>query len=80
VRRRSPSLRTAAHPADRRCGALDGRPHPPGQDILGCRIGIENASTYLSPPGAEMSEAAFISAVVAEADCLLHLDEQHLRQ
>ena len=32
------------------------------QDILGCRIGIENASTYLSPPGAEMNEAAFISA------------------
>ena len=48
------------------------------QDILGCRIGIENASTYLSPPGAEMSEAAFISAVVAEADCLLHLDVNNI--
>lgn len=48
------------------------------QDILGCRIGIENASTYLSPPGAEMSEAAFISAVVAESDCLLHLDVNNI--
>jgi uncharacterized protein len=44
------------------------------QDILGMRIGIENASTYLVPPGAEMSEAAFITAVVQEADCGLHLD------
>ncbi len=44
------------------------------QDMLGCRIGIENASTYIAPPGAEMSEAEFIAAVVAEADCLLHLD------
>ena len=48
------------------------------QDILGCRIGIENASTYLSPPGAEMNEAAFISAVVAESDCLLHLDVNNI--
>lgn len=44
------------------------------QDILGMRIGVENASRYLAPPGAEMSEAEFISAVVQEADCLLHLD------
>ena len=44
------------------------------QDMLGCRIGIENASTYIAPPGAEMSEAEFIAAVVVEADCLLHLD------
>ena len=44
------------------------------QDVLGCRIGIENASTYIAPPGTEMSEAEFIAAVVAEADCLLHLD------
>lgn len=48
------------------------------QDILGCRVGIENASTYLKPPGAEMSEAEFISAVVAEADCLLHLDVNNI--
>lgn len=44
------------------------------QDILGMRIGIENASYYVVPPGAEMSEAEFIGAIVAEADCLLHLD------
>lgn len=44
------------------------------QDVLGRRIGIENTSTYLVPPGAEMDEAAFVAAVVQEADCLLHLD------
>lgn len=44
------------------------------QDILGMKIGIENASCYFSPPGAEMTEAEFIRAVVNEADCLLHLD------
>ncbi|AUN95291.1 HvfB family MNIO-type RiPP peptide maturase [Pseudazoarcus pumilus] len=44
------------------------------QDILGMRIGIENASTYLAPPGGEMNEAEFVTAVLEEADCLLHLD------
>ena len=44
------------------------------QDILEMQIGIENASTYLTPPGAEMSEPEFIRAVIEEADCLLHLD------
>ncbi|MBL8492191.1 MAG: DUF692 domain-containing protein [Rhodocyclaceae bacterium] len=44
------------------------------QDILGMRIGIENASYYVAPPGAELTEAEFIAAVIAEADCLLHLD------
>lgn len=44
------------------------------QDILGCRIGIENASAYMVPPGAEMSEPAFVAEVLHEADCLLHLD------
>lgn len=44
------------------------------QDILGMRIGIENASYYVAPPGAEMTEAQFIHAVIEEADCLLHLD------
>lgn len=48
------------------------------QDILEMRIGIENASTYVAPPGAELGEAAFISAVVQEADCLLHLDVNNL--
>jgi uncharacterized protein (UPF0276 family) len=48
------------------------------QDILGMRIGIENASYYVAPPGAEMSEVEFISAVIAEADCLLHLDVNNI--
>lgn len=48
------------------------------QDILEMRIGIENASTYVAPPGAEMGEAEFISAVVAEADCALHLDVNNI--
>jgi uncharacterized protein (UPF0276 family) len=48
------------------------------QDILGRRIGIENASYYIAPPGAEMSESEFISAIVAEADCLLHLDVNNI--
>jgi len=48
------------------------------QDILGQRIGIENASTYVAPPGAEMSEAEFITAVVEAADCLLHLDVNNI--
>jgi len=48
------------------------------QDIIGCRIGIENASYYVAPPGAEMSETEFISAVVQEADCLLHLDVNNI--
>ena len=48
------------------------------QDILGMRIGIENASYYVAPPGAEMSEAEFIGAIVREADCLLHLDVNNI--
>lgn len=48
------------------------------QDVLGCRIGIENASRYVTPPGAGMDEASFICAVVEEADCLLHLDVNNI--
>lgn len=44
------------------------------QDILGQRMAIENASYYVAAPIAEMDEAEFINAVLAEADCLLHLD------
>lgn len=44
------------------------------QDILGQRIGIENASSYVAAPIAEMDELTFLKAVIAEADCLLHLD------
>ena len=48
------------------------------QDILGMRIGIENASYYVSPPGAEMNEGEFISSIVRAADCLLHLDVNNI--
>jgi hypothetical protein len=48
------------------------------QDALGMRIGIENASSYVAPPGAGMSEAEFIRAVIEEADCLLHLDVNNI--
>ncbi len=44
------------------------------QDILEMPIGIENASSYVAPPEAEMSEPEFIRAVIEEADCRLHLD------
>jgi uncharacterized protein len=48
------------------------------QDILGMRIGLENASYYVAPPGAEMSETEFIGAVIEKADCLLHLDVNNI--
>jgi uncharacterized protein (UPF0276 family) len=48
------------------------------QDILGMRIGIENASTYIAPPGSDMSEPEFIRAVVERADCWLHLDVNNI--
>jgi hypothetical protein len=48
------------------------------QDILEMRIGIENASYYVAPPGAELDETAFIRAVIEEADCLLHLDVNNI--
>ncbi|MBS1143293.1 MAG: hypothetical protein H6R14_699 [Proteobacteria bacterium] len=48
------------------------------QDILEMRIGIENASYYVAPPGAEMSEPEFIGNIIREADCLLHLDVNNI--
>lgn len=48
------------------------------QDILGMRIGIENASYYVAPPGAEMREEEFIREIVQQADCLLHLDVNNI--
>ncbi len=47
------------------------------QDRLERRIGIENVS-YYAAPGQEMSEIDFINAVLAEADCDLHLDVNNL--
>lgn len=48
------------------------------QDILERRIAIENASYYVASSLDEMSEAAFIRAVLDEADCDLHLDVNNL--
>lgn len=48
------------------------------QDILERRIGVENASYYVSSPVADMSELEFINAVLTEADCLLHLDVNNI--
>jgi uncharacterized protein (UPF0276 family) len=44
------------------------------QDILGQRIAIENASFYAAAPISNLSEIDFLNAVLAEADCWLHLD------
>ncbi|MDT8406796.1 MAG: DUF692 domain-containing protein [Methylococcales bacterium] len=43
------------------------------QDYLEQPIALENVSYYLKPP-ADMTECAFINAVLEEADCLLLLD------
>lgn len=42
------------------------------QDLLGMRIGVENASTYIAPPGSDMGEAEFVRAVV-ERTCYVHV-------
>ncbi len=47
------------------------------QDILGCRIALENAS-YYAVPQQEMSESEFIAAVLQEADCELLLDVNNI--
>lgn len=47
------------------------------QDILGRRIALENAS-YYAQAYPDMSEAEFISAVLAEADCDLLLDVNNI--
>lgn len=48
------------------------------QDILERPIALENASYYLQVPNSELDELAFINAVLAEADCPLHLDVNNL--
>ena len=44
------------------------------QDMLGTRIAVENASSYLRFAADEMSEPDFVAAVASRADCLLLLD------
>ena len=48
------------------------------QEILERRIAIENASYYVASPVSDMSEIDFIRAVLAEADCDLHLDVNNI--
>lgn len=48
------------------------------QDILEMPIGIENASYYFAPDGAEMREEQFINEVVKESGCMLHLDVNNI--
>ena len=47
------------------------------QDILGRRIGLENAS-YYAVSRQDMSESEFIRAVLEEADCELLLDVNNI--
>lgn len=44
------------------------------QDLLGCRIAIENVSSYLEYQCSEMSEWDFVAEMARRADCLLLLD------
>ncbi len=44
------------------------------QDILEQKIAVENASFYATAPISTMREIDFLNAVLAEADCDLHLD------
>lgn len=44
------------------------------QDFLKRRLVVENASTYLSFSGSEMTEWAFVAEMAERADCLLLLD------
>jgi uncharacterized protein (UPF0276 family) len=48
------------------------------QDILECRIGIENVSYYAALAPNEMSEREFLLAVLNEADCDLLLDVNNI--
>ena len=44
------------------------------QDFMGCRIALENVSTYVSFKNSEMTEWEFLDEVSKQADCLLLLD------
>jgi uncharacterized protein (UPF0276 family) len=44
------------------------------QEILGCRLVLENVSSYVAFRESEMTEWEFLSAVAEESDCLILLD------
>jgi uncharacterized protein (UPF0276 family) len=48
------------------------------QEILGCRILIENPSSYLAWTTSDMAEWEFLSAVAERADCLILLDVNNI--
>lgn len=48
------------------------------QDSLGCRILLENVSSYASYVGSEMNEWEFISQIAEAADCLLLFDVNNI--
>ncbi|KYF65083.1 DUF692 domain-containing protein [Sorangium cellulosum] len=48
------------------------------QDMLGVPLLLENITYYMAIPGATMTEAEFLSAVVTEADCGILLDLTNL--
>jgi uncharacterized protein (UPF0276 family) len=48
------------------------------QDILEMPIGLENASYYFLPPGSHMAEEDFITAIIGESGCFLHLDVNNI--
>ncbi len=48
------------------------------QDFLGCRILLENVSSYASYVDSSMSEWEFISLICEQSDCLLLLDVNNI--
>jgi len=48
------------------------------QDFLEVRLALENVSSYLTYTTSEMTEWAFVSAIVEEADCGLLLDVNNI--
>lgn len=48
------------------------------QDFLGCRIALENPSTYLEFQASQIPEWEFINLVLTQADCHLLLDVNNL--
>ena len=58
--------------------SLGGRAHPPRPGYPGDEDRHRKRLLLRRPAGAEMSETEFISAIIAEADCLLHLDVNNI--
>jgi uncharacterized protein (UPF0276 family) len=48
------------------------------QDRLGCRILLENVSSYVSYPSSQMTEWEFLAQVAQQADCLILLDVNNI--